>query len=77
MKKKFIITLFLAFAILFITKDTYAFDVNNYRYRTLCGTYEVSDFKADGTIEVISCHEYYEDAQYPALSFLCMKPDAG
>ena len=63
MKKKFIITLFLAFAILFITKDTYAFDVNNYRYRTLCGTYEVSDFKADGTIEVISCHEYYEDAK--------------
>ena len=63
MKKKFIITLFLTFAILFITKDTYAFDVNNYRYRQLCGTYEVSEFKEDGNIEVISCHESYEQAK--------------
>ena len=29
MKRKFIITLFLAFAILFISSDTYAYDVNN------------------------------------------------
>ena len=63
MKKKFIITLFLAFAILFITKDTYAFDVNNYRYRQLCNIFEVAHFIEDGTIATISCHDNYNDAK--------------
>lgn len=63
MKRKFIITLFLAFAILFISSDTYAYDVNNYRYRELCGKYEVAEFKEDGTITALSCHAVYTDAK--------------
>lgn len=63
MKRKFIITLFLAFAILFISNDTYAYDVNNYRYRELCGKYEVAEFKEDGSITALSCHAVYTDAK--------------
>lgn len=63
MKRKFIITLFLAFAVLFICKDTYAFDVNNYRYRQLCGKYEVADFTPEGNIVAISCHDNYDEAK--------------
>lgn len=63
MKRKFIITLFLAFAILFISKDTYAFDVNNYRYRQLCNIYEVAHFIEDGSIATISCHDNYTAAK--------------
>ena len=63
MKKKFIITLFLTFAILFYTKDTYAFDVNNYRYRPLCNIFEVAHFVEDGTIATISCHDNFTAAK--------------
>ena len=63
MKRKFIITLFLAFAFFWISTDTYAYDVNNYRYRQLCGKYELADFKTDGSIVTISCHNTYDEAK--------------
>ncbi len=63
MKKKFIITLLLSFAILFMSKDTYAFDVNDYKNRVLCGTYEVAEFKEDGSIVALSCHATYEEGK--------------
>ena len=63
MKRKFIITLFLAFAFFWLSTDTYAYDVNNYRYRQLCGKYELADFKTDGSIVTVSCHNTYDEAK--------------
>ena len=53
----------LAFAVLFISTDTQAYDVNNYRYRQLCGKYELADFKSDGSVVTISCHNTYDEAK--------------
>ena len=48
---------------IFSVKNAFAFDINNYRYRGLCGNYEVSRFKEDGGIDTISCHNTYEQAK--------------
>lgn len=61
-KKKLLLIALLLFAI-FNYKNVYAFDVNNYRYRDLCDTYEVAGFHADGYIDTVSCHSRYEEAQ--------------
>ena len=43
--------------------DVKAFSSDNYKYRNLCGAYELDSFKEDGTIEVISCHSSFEEAK--------------
>ena len=44
------------------TKNVYAFDVNNYKNRNLCGNYELAKFKTNGNIEKVSCHNTYQEA---------------
>ena len=63
MKKKWLIIII--FSLFFMYKNTYAFDSSNYRYRPLCGNYEVSAFHSDGGIISIKCFgDYYEAKNY-------------
>lgn len=57
---KIIILLMITF---FSFKNVYAFDVNNYRYRNLCGNFELSAFYENGNIETIGCYSNYEEAK--------------
>ncbi len=61
MKKKLLLTILLLSLV--TVKNVYAFDSNNYKYRTLCGNYEVASFHSDGAIEKISCHNNYDEAK--------------
>lgn len=63
MKKKLIFFTILLFAAFFNIKETYAFSKADYANRTLCGGAEVALFKADGTIETISCHNNFDEAK--------------
>ena len=60
-KNLFIITII--FTLFFTCKNVYAFDINNYRYRDLCGNYEVSGFHADGYIDKVACFDNYNKAK--------------
>lgn len=61
MKKKllFILSLF----VLLNTKDVNAFSADDYRYKGLCGNYEVAGFHADGVIDPVSCHNTFQEAK--------------
>ena len=50
MKKKILFVISLL-TIVFTCKNVYAFDVNNYKYRNLCGNYELAGFHSDGYID--------------------------
>ena len=63
MKKVNYVLLIILVSILFSAKNTFAYDINNYRYRSLCGNYEVSRFNEDGSIVALSCHNTYEQAK--------------
>ena len=62
MKKK-LFYLTIALTCLFTCKNVYAFDVNNYKSKGLCGTYEVAGFHADGTIDPVGCYSDFGQAQ--------------
>ena len=63
MKKNNIIFTFILLASLFIYKNIYAYDVNNYRNRNLCGSYEVAGFHSDGYIDTVKCFNNFNDAK--------------
>lgn len=63
MKRLFLILLMTFSIFILSTVNVQAFSSSNYKYRTLCGTYELSSFKEDGNIETISCHATFEEAQ--------------
>ena len=62
MKKKLLFAALIVTAF-FCTKNVYAFDSNNYKYKNLCGTYEVAGFHSDGVIDPVSCHSTYDAAK--------------
>ena len=62
MKRKKLI-LMIIFSIFFISKNTYAFDANNYQYKSLCGSYEVAGFHSDGVIDPVYCTNNFNDAK--------------
>ena len=62
MKRKKMI-LMIIFSIFFISKNTYAFDINNYQYKSLCGSYEVAGFHSDGVIDPVYCTNNFNDAK--------------
>ena len=62
MKKKLLL-LTVLFTCLFTYKNVYAFDVNNYKNKGLCGTYEVDGFHSDGVIDPVGCFESFGEAQ--------------
>ena len=61
--KKNLLIITIIFTLLFTCKNVYAFDINNYRYRDLCGNYEVSGFHADGYIDKVACFDNYNKAK--------------
>ncbi len=62
MKKKLLL-LTVLFTCLFTCKNVYAFDINNYRYKSLCGNYEVAGFHSDGVIDPVKCFGTFEEAR--------------
>ena len=62
MKKKIFLSIILL-TILFTCKNVYAFDVNDYKYKSLCGVYEVAGLHADGYIDTVACFNNYADAK--------------
>ena len=62
MKKK-VLLFSIIFTILFTCKNAYAFDVNNYRYRSLCSNFEVAGFHTDGNIDTVACYAKFDDAK--------------
>ncbi len=63
MKKKNFFILILLLTLFFTTKNVYAYNVDNYRYRDLCGNYEVAGFHSDGVIDTVKCFNNFNDAQ--------------
>ena len=63
MKLRKYLWLTLIFTSIFTCKNVYAFDVNNYKYRSLCAKYEVAGFHSDGYIDTVACYSNYEDAR--------------
>ena len=61
--KKSVVMIFLFIIGFFCVKDVYAFDINNYRYRNLCGNYELAGFHSDGGIVTVGCYSSYEEAR--------------
>ena len=61
--KKNLLIITIIFTLFFTCKNVYAFDINNYRYRDLCGNYEVSGFHADGYIDKVACFDNYNKAK--------------
>ena len=60
-KKLFFLTIL--FTCIFTCKNVYAFDVNNYKYKSLCGNYEVAGFHGDGYIDPVACFSNYDEAK--------------
>ena len=51
------------FVLFFISKSVYAFDVNNYKDKYLCGNFEVAGFHSDGVIDPVACKSSYNEAK--------------
>ena len=62
MKRKMLL-LTILFTSIFTCKNIYAFDVNNYKNRNLCGNYEVAGFHSDGYIDKVNCFSNFNDAK--------------
>ena len=61
-KKKYLFVL-LFFALFFTTKSVKAYDANNYKYKSLCGNFEVAAFHSDGGVIALQCFGSYEEAK--------------
>lgn len=62
--KRYIKVLIFIIAIYFIsTTNTFAFSSSNYSSRGLCGQYELSSFKANGSINAVGCYNDYYQAK--------------
>lgn len=63
MKKFLYITFIICTMFILSTIDVKAYSSADYQYRSLCGNYELSAFKSNGSIEVVSCHNTFEEAK--------------
>lgn len=63
MKRKLLFIFLLVSAYIIIPRRVYAYSEDNYRYRDLCGNFEVASFKSDGNIEQKSCFGNYDEAK--------------
>lgn len=62
--KKYINILIIILLVFFCSvKNSYAYSVDNYSSRSLCGTYELDSFKSDGTITKVGCYSSYDSAK--------------
>ena len=63
MKKKLLLLSLIVLGIILYPKETYAFSSEDYKNKSLCGTYEVAGMHADGVIDPVACFSVFEDAQ--------------
>lgn len=63
MKKKLLLLSLIVLGIILYPKNTYAFSSEDYKNKSLCGTYEVAGMHADGEIDPVACFSVFEDAQ--------------
>ena len=63
MKKKLLLLSLIVLGIILYPKETYAFSSEDYKNKSLCGTYEVAGMHADGVIDPVACFSGFEDAQ--------------
>lgn len=63
MKKIIIFTIFIVSTFILIPSNVKAFSSSDYKYRSLCGNYEVAGFHTDGVIDTVSCHNTYAEAK--------------
>ena len=63
MKKKLLLLSLIVLGIILYPKNTYAFSSEDYKNKSLCGTYEVAGMHADGVINPVACFSVFEDAQ--------------
>ena len=63
MKKKLLLLSLIVLGIILYPKNTYAFSSEDYKNKSLCGTYEVAGMHADGEIAPVACFSVFEDAQ--------------
>ena len=63
MSKKKLLYILIAVFVFMGCKNVYAFDINNYKDRNLCGNYEVAGFHSDGVIDKVKCFSNYNDAK--------------
>ena len=63
MKKKLLLSITISILFLVCSKNVYAFDSSNYKSRSLCNTYEVAGFHADGVIDKVACFATYNEAK--------------
>ena len=61
-KNKLLIMTFLLSSLITL-KQVYAYDVNNYKDRNLCGNYEVAGFHTDGYIDKVACFSSFNEAK--------------
>lgn len=61
MKRILYISITVLIILFFNMPQAFAFSSSDYEYRTLCGNYELAEFKEDGSIVQVSCHnDFYE-----------------
>ena len=63
MKRYFKILLFIITIYFISTTNTFAFSSSNYSSRGLCGSYELSSFKSNGSINAVGCYSDYYSAK--------------
>ena len=63
MKIRKILFLTVLLTSIFTCKNVYAFDINNYRYKSLCGNFEVAGFHSDGVVDPVQCFQTFEEAR--------------
>ena len=63
MKKKLLLFSLFIMCIICLPKDTFAFSSENYKNKSLCGTYEVAGLHSDGVIDPVACFNSLEEAQ--------------
>ena len=62
LKKKYLFFLILM-TLFFTVKNVNAYDSNNYKYKALCGNYEVAAFHTDGGVIGLQCFNSYSEAK--------------
>ena len=62
-KRLFLITTFIITVFCFNIYEVDAYSVDNYRYKSLCGNFELAGFHTDGVIDPIGCYNSYYEAR--------------
>lgn len=62
-KRLLLITTFIMTIFCFNIIDVKAYSIDNYKNKSLCGTYELAGFHTDGVIDPVGCYSTYSEAK--------------